>query len=126
MLLAVFADAVDLHPVICHSKAELARNLFLQFFNLRMNKFDGFSTGMADHVVMMRCFVLLFVPDSSFFEMIGAGEIAFREQFHGPVNCGQPDCRIFVFDKIVQLFHCEMSFGTQKDIQNRFALFGSL
>jgi len=59
--------------VVGHLKAELFYDLLLQLLDLRIYEFDCFSALNANHMVVMRGFVLLFIPDPAALEVIRSG-----------------------------------------------------
>ena len=119
---AAGTEAVEFEAVSLNGKAVSSGDLFLQFFNLTVFKFDDLTATGADKVI-----VVPFVGDVIVLrlraEMPRLGDARVAKQVQRPINGGQPKMRIRLCELVVHGLGRDV-FLTKKRRQDQFPLPG--
>jgi hypothetical protein len=110
--------------VIRRQEPILTRNLFLQLFNLRMNKFNNTSTAFTDNVVVVVFFINVLKARLSVGKVLFRREPAFDKQLHRAVHRGVSNARVHLPHFAVQLFNTDMPIRGEEDLGNILTLRG--
>ena len=79
-------------------------NRILDGFEFGRVEFDGLSAQGADHVVVMRVFVVVFVARAPVAEAHFARQPGLDQQFERAIDGRMPDARVGLLDQLVEVF----------------------
>ena len=100
----VSADAKYSQKMLFDFKAVLGGHSILNSFELGGVKLYDLTTLYADHVVVVLVFVVVLVMRAPIAEANLARQSRFGQEFQRAIDCGLPDGRVFLFDKLVKVF----------------------
>src|SRR5436853_526883 len=100
----VSADAEYSQKMLFDFKAVLSGHSILNSFELGGVKLYYLAALYADHVVVVLVFVVVFVVCAPIAEANLARKARLGQEFQRAIDCGLPDGRVFLFDKLVKVF----------------------
>lgn len=103
-------------------KIELRGNLILLALNHLAVKFDQFTAGSTDQVIVMLMIEMMLVAAAPVAKPLLPGQSALTEEFQRPIYCRETDSRVLSFDEMIKILGAQMAFRLQKDEQNQLAL----
>src|ERR1035438_8366526 len=126
VLSARFANTIDLKGVASGEVMMPAANLVLDLSDFLGEKFHRCAAFGADHVVMTAAVVLVLIARDAVLKGDCAGQSAIGEQLECPVDGGEADARVGLFDQPVQFVGGQVLASLQKCSQDGVALSGLL
>ena len=110
--------------MICGDKAETVGHLFLQRFNLGVDKFDNTTTPLTDEMIVM-AFVFDFFKARLPVGKVSLGsQTAFFEKLERAIHGRIADPWIDLADLIAQFFNTDMTVRVEKNLGDIFPLGG--
>lgn len=123
---AFVAHADYAEEVLGNFEVVPGRHFILEGLELGRVELDNLAALRTDHVIVMLMFVIVFVVGASIAEAHLARKSGVGENFERAIDGSLADRGIFFLDQLIQIFVGEMLFGAQEDVEDEFALGGTL
>ena len=118
------ANAKNSQTVMRGLELEFKGDFILLALNYFAEKFDQATAFRTNQVIVVLMVIAMLISHIAIGKSFLACESAFSQKLERSINSSEADGWIFRFDKTVQIFGARMTFGTQKDFENLFALGG--
>src|SRR5947209_448870 len=120
--LALRADAEDAKAVLRRLEPVPGDDCVLNGLQLGGVEFDCSAALGADHVVVVRVFVVVLVARAPVAEAHLAGESRLDQELEGTIDGGVADVRLFRLDEPVEVFARKVLLGAQEHVEDEVAL----
>lgn len=112
--------------VLAHFELVFRRHRILDCFELRGKEFNDLATFGTDHVIVMLMFVVVFVVCAAVPKPNFPRKSRFSQYLQSSIDGCLSNCGVFLLHQAIEVFAGKMFFRSQKYIQNKVPLRGTL